>query len=263
MEAVDFGVCRLSVVSVKAKADARSHQVNQLLFGDHYEVLTTSGDKKWLLIRNFYDLSEGWINRMQHHSISREYFDQINQADFKITTDIASTILYKKNPVTILLGSIVPISQSELFKIEEQFAFNGESKSLGLKRDFEFLRSIIKKYLNAPEEEGGKTPFGIDGPGLNQMVFKIAGYMLSHAIDRQASQGKKIHDVEVSHPGDLAFFKDSQNVITHTGIIIEDGRIVHAHGQVRIDMINEEGILNQDTKVYTHSLHSIRRILND
>jgi Cell wall-associated hydrolases (invasion-associated proteins) len=263
METVDYGVCRLSVVSVRAKADARSHQINQLLFGDHYEVLTASPDKKWLLIRIFYDLSEGWISRIQHHGISREYFDQINQADFKITTDIASTILFKKSPLTILMGSIVPISNSELFKIEEQFAFNGESKSLGQKRDFEFLRGIIQKYMNAPEEEGGKTPFGIDGPGLNQMVFKLVGYMLSHSIDRQASQGKKIHDVEVSRPGDLAFFKDSQNSIIHTGIILDETKIIHVYGQVRIDLINEEGILNQETKIYTHSLHSIRRILND
>ncbi len=38
------------------------------------------------------------------------------------------TVLYKKSPLTIVMGSVVPISNSELFKIEEQFAFNGESK---------------------------------------------------------------------------------------------------------------------------------------
>ena len=37
-----------------------------------------------------------------------------------------------------------------------------ESKGIGQKREFEFLKSIALKYLNAPEQEGGKTPFGID-----------------------------------------------------------------------------------------------------
>lgn len=263
METIDFGVCRLSVVSVRSKADLRAHQVTQLLFGDHYEVIEISSDKQWLHIRIFYDLTEGWISRLQHHAISKEYFDQINQADFKITTDITSNILFKKSPITILMGSIVPISQSELFKMEEQFAFNGESKSLGQKRDFDFLRGVAMKYINSPEQEGGKSPFGIDAPGLNQMVFKISGYMLSHSLERQATQGKKIHDIEVSRPGDLAFFKNKQDQVIHTGIILSDQKIIHVQGNVRIDHINDEGILHQDTKVYTHTLFTIRRILSE
>lgn len=263
MEVIDYGVCRLSVVSVKAKAEADSHQVTQLLFGEHYEVLTPSADKAWLRIRLFFDLAEGWISRLQHHSISREYFDQINQADFKITTDISSSILYKKSHLSILMGSIVPISQSELFKMEEQFAFNGESKGLGQKRDFEYMRGILMKYLNAPEEVGGKTPFGIDAAGLNQMVFKISGYMLSHALDRQASQGKKVHEIDVARPGDLAFFKDQGGNIHHSGLLLGEGRIIHVHGHVRVDYINDEGILNQETKIYTHTLFSLRRILSE
>ena len=263
MEAIDYGVCRLSVVSVRTKSDARSSQITQLLFGDHYEVLEVSADKQWVRVRIFFDLSEGWIVRTQHHSISREYFDQINQADFKITTDITSSILYKKNYLTILMGSIVPISQSELFKMEEQFAFNGEAKSLGQKRDFDFIKNVASKYLNAPEQEGGKNPFGIDAAGLNQMVFKIGGYMLAHSCERQSTQGKKIHDVEVSRPGDIAFFSSRLQQVTHTGIVLDDQRILHVHGHVRVDFLNDEGILQHDTKVYTHHLHSIRRILHD
>lgn len=262
MESIDYGVCRLAVVAVKAKADLRSHQITQLLFGDHYEVLEISADRQWIKIRIFYDLTEGWISSYQHHSISREYFDQINQADFKITTDITASILYKKSHLSILMGSIVPISQSELFKMEEQFAFNGEAKSLGQRRDYDFIKAIALKYLNAPEQEGGKTPFGIDGAGLNQMVFKIGGYMLSHSLERQSNQGRKIHDAEVAKPGDLAFFKHHDQ-ISHTGIVLEEGKILHAHGHVRIDYFNDEGILSSETKIYTHSLHSIRRIIND
>jgi hypothetical protein len=72
---------------------------------------------------------------------------------------ITCGLLFKKSPVTILIGSIVPISNSELFKLEEQFAFNGESKSLGQKREVEFLKSIALKYLNAPLSGWWQKPF--------------------------------------------------------------------------------------------------------
>ena len=140
MEVIDHGVCRLALMSVRKDPTDQSEQVTQLLFGDHYEVTDVSADRKWVLVRIHADLYEGWISEKQHHAITKEFFEQINHTNYKISTDLTSSLLYKKNPLTILLGSIVPISNSELFRMEEQFAFNGESKSLGQKRDFEFLK---------------------------------------------------------------------------------------------------------------------------
>ncbi|HEY5824980.1 MAG TPA: NlpC/P60 family protein, partial [Cyclobacteriaceae bacterium] len=189
MEAIDYGVCRLAVVSVRKESSEVSEQVTQLLFGDHYEVRSQSKDKKWLRVRVAYDQYEGWLDVKQHHTISKDYFDQINLADFKITTEITSWILYKKNPLSIVMGSIVPISASELFKMEEQFAFNGESKSLGQRRDFEYLKSIALRYMHSPYQWGGKSPFGLDASGFTQMVFKIAGYTLQREVNQQMQQG--------------------------------------------------------------------------
>jgi hypothetical protein len=39
------------------------------------------------------------------------------------------------------------------------------------------------------------------------------------------------------------------------------GRIIHSSGQVRIDSLTDEGIINNDTQQLTHRLHSIRRAL--
>src|SRR5260221_3978861 len=190
----DFGVCRLSVVPVRTEPSV-SLQVSQLLFGDAYETLERSRNKLWLRIKINFDNTEGWINLLHHHAIGKDYFDQITQADYKITTDVLSTILYKKNPLPILLGSIVPISTSELFKMDEQFAFNGEAKPISQKRDNEIFKNVALKYLNAPETEGGKSPFGICANGLAQMVFKISGYLLPWDLLQQAMAGKKIKDI--------------------------------------------------------------------
>jgi hypothetical protein len=259
---LDYGVCRLSIVPVRGEAADAAELVTQLFFGEHYEVITISKDKKWLRIRIYFDQYEGWIDAKQHHTITKEHFDYINRADFKITTDVTTSILYNKNPLTIVMGSIIPISGSELFKMEEQFAFNGESKSVGQKRDAEFLKITGQKYLNAPYQWGGKSPFGIDCSGFVQMVFKINGYKLQRDASQQVKQGKSIPIKNVA-PGDLAFFKGKDNKVTHVGMILSPDKIIHASGKVRIDHFNEEGILNSDSKVYSHQLASIRRILPD
>jgi hypothetical protein len=261
MEPVAYGVCRLAVVPVRNDPKDRSEQNTQLLFGDHYELLKISDDKRWAHIRIHTDHSEGWLDIRQHHEISKEYFDQINHTDYKITTEITSSVLYKKSPLTIVMGSVVPVSSSELFKVEEQFAFNGESKSLGQRRDVEFLIGIARKYISSPYQWGGKSPFGIDAPGFVQMVFRIAGYSLQRDVKQQSVHGKKVK-YEEALPGDLALFAEKGGTINHVGIIIDDERLIHVHGHVRIDKITDEGALNPETKVYSHLLHSIRRVIN-
>ncbi|HTE32229.1 MAG TPA: C40 family peptidase [Chryseolinea sp.] len=262
MEILDYGVCRLSIVPVRMEPTDKAEQISQLLFGDHYEVLTQTTDRKWLRIRINFDGYEGWIDNKQHHAIAPEYFEYLNRAEFKITTDITASILYNKIQQIILIGSMIPISSSELFKMEEQFAFNGEAKNVGQKREYEFLKNIAFKYLNAPYAWGGRSPFGIDCSGFSQMVFKICGYGLARDSWQQANQGKFFNSFDEGRPGDLVFFKNPDEKITHVGILLEGDRIIHASGRVRIDHLNDEGILNLETKVYSHQFAHIRRILN-
>lgn len=261
MESTKYGVCRLSIIPVRAEPAHQAEQVTQLLFGDHFEVLDNHSDGKWLKMRTHLDQYEGWIAQNQFYEISAEFFEYINRAELKITLDITSSILFNKSPVMILLGSIIPISGSELFRMEEQFAFNGESKTLGLKRDFEYLRSIAFKYLNAPYQWGGKSPFGIDCSGFTQMVFRICGYQLNRDASQQALQGKLVSGLDGSRPGDLVFFSKDDGRIDHVGILLPGSRIIHSSGRVRIDLLTENGIVNTETKALTHSLANIRRIL--
>jgi hypothetical protein len=261
MDILGYGVCRLSLVAVRKSPAHQAEQVTQLLFGDHYEVLDNERSGKWTRIRTDFDQYEGWIDGKQHHPITKEYFDYINRAEFKITTDLTSSILYNKSPQLVLMGSIIPISSTELFKMEEQFAFNGEAKNLGQKREPEFLKNIAQKYLNTPYQWGGKSPFGVDCSGLTQMVFKICGYPLLRDSTQQANQGKLIERLGETRPGDLAFFTSEEDKISHVGIVLGEDKIIHAHGRVRIDHLNEEGILNLETKIYSHTLSHFRRIL--
>lgn len=197
------GICRLSVVPMRAVAKSDSSMVSQLLFGEHYTVLEEKNNM--LKIQLHFDNSEGWIIKNQHTSISEEYFNQVNLSDYKVCIDLSGTIYFQKKHVHILFGSVLPITTNELFKLEEQVAFNGESKSLSQKREFEYLREVMKKFINAPYLPGGKTPFGVDAGGFIQQVFKVCGYKLPRTIEGQMKAGQDVANVDDIIPGDLVF----------------------------------------------------------
>ena len=256
MSFIDFGICRLSIVPIRPEPAAGGLS-SQLLFGEHYSVLSQSKDRRWLQVATP-DMTTGWIDRLQHHSVSAEYFNQVSLADFKVTTDIVSTILYKKSQMTIVMGSVVPISGSELFKMEEQFAFNGEAKSLGQRRDFEFIKNIASRYFNAPQLAGGRSPFGIDSAALVHMTFRIAGYALPRTLELLSVEGRKVKE---PRPGDIAFFGGKDGKTVHAGIVLDDDKIIHSAGRVRADHLTGDGIVDGESKLFTHELSGFRRIL--
>lgn len=236
-----FGVCRLNLVAVRHEPSFSSPWCTQLLFGDSYQVFAETADKKFIRIKIYADGVEGWIDSRQHHEISSDYFEYLNRAEFKITTDVTSTILYNKSSVTIVMGSIIPISAAELFRMEEQFAFNGEAKSLGQYRDAEFLKTQIMKYYGAPFLPGGKSPFGIDGGGLVQMAYKFCGYMLPRYPEQQLRCGRRVSDIGKAGSGDLIFIEAEEKRL-QPAILIDTMplRVAYVAEKVRFDELRPD-----------------------
>ena len=127
------------------------------------------------------------------------------------------------------------------------------------KKNKKELSKTAFMYLNSPYLWGGRTPMGIDCSGFTQIVYKINGIKLYRDSYQQANQGQTLSFIEESEAGDLAFFDDSEGNITHVGILLENHYIIHAHGTVRIDRIDQSGIYNGET--HTHKLRMIKKII--
>ena len=254
-----FGIIRQSLVPIRVEASHRSEMVSQQLFGEHYRVLDNDTEKYWLRISSAFDNYEGWICRLQHTEISEAYFEQIESSDYKISLDLSSPILFKKERMNILLGSVLPFGSNELFKMEETLAFGGESKPLSQQLKMPYMKDIALKYLNAPYLWGGRSPFGIDCSGFTQQVFKICGFRLNRDASQQFLQGLEVA-FENAKAGDLAFF-GTEDKIDHVGLILEESKIIHASGYVKINEINGIGI-QQTNGEFTHKLKGVRRLIN-
>ena len=124
------------------------------------------------------------------------------------------------------------------------------------------LNNVVENamfFQHAPYLWGGRTLFGIDCSGFVQIVFKLAGIKLLRDASQQALQGDTVHFLPEVQPGDVAFFDNEEGRIIHVGILLNNKEIIHASGQVRIDLIDDQGIFNVELNRYSHKLRIIKR----
>jgi len=108
---------------------------------------------------------------------------------------------------------------------------------------------------------GGRSPYGIDCSGLTQVVYKIIGLSIPRDAGQQVMIGETVNFINMVQPGDLAFFDNDEEIITHVGIIIDNGKIIHSSGYVKIESLDHQGIFNSETQKYSHKLRVIKRII--
>ncbi|MFS4467757.1 NlpC/P60 family protein [Maribacter sp. 2210JD10-5] len=250
---MQYGICPLSIVPVRIAAEHSAAMITQLLFGEHFKVLESR--KTWSKIRVAFDKCEGWILNRQLIFITQEEYQEIHaETNPTYASDLISYVADKNELLTpVLIGACI----SAALKLE--VTHEGNTKS-GKNEKTDIVKTALL-YLNSPELNGGKTPFGIDSSGFSQIVYKINGYTLLRTAEEQSTQGIALSFVEESEAGDLAFFDNANGIIDHVGIIMDNNYIIHVNGKVRIDRLDHTGIFNNDLRNYTHKLRVIKKIV--
>jgi len=233
--------------------------VTQMLFGEIAEIIEE--DKSWLKIRIEYDGYIGWVDKKQCINISEDDFRKIGASPLCLSAELFQTIrLPSGSGMTLVMGSSLPLlAEGKIIFSNNIFDFYGSSVIVDDKSKNDWLHYAMK-YLNAPYLWGGRSPFGIDCSGFTQIVLKFCGVKLLRDASLQAEHGTTINMIEESIPRDLAFFENADGKITHVGIILDDQKIIHASGKVRIDSLDHEGIYNTELNKYTHKLRLIKRL---
>jgi cell wall-associated NlpC family hydrolase len=251
------GICILSIVPVRSEPSDKAEMVTQLLFGEQVQI--TGEEKSWRKVRLLYDDYTGWVDSKQVISIEEEEMKKFSESP-ALSYDLVQIAINGTSMIPILLGSTLPFYHDRKIHIgKAEYDFDGNAK-IPLKADITSITEYAAMYLNAPYLWGGRSPFGIDCSGLTQMVYKLCGIKLKRDTHQQVAQGKGVINLESTRPGDLAFFRNGDGKVTHTGILLSPNKIIHAHGRVRIDKVDSEGIFNAEKNDYTHKLSHLRRM---
>ncbi len=235
------GICVVTVAPVRAENSDRAEIVTEILFGESADILEVN--KNWTKIKMHYDGYEGWMDTKQIKHVTEEHLT--NRKVTLITENFAS-IMTNDGRTLLSMGS------------EVEYTAVASRRSHNLR---ESIALTAKEFLNVPYLWGGKSFFAVDCSGFVQLVFKIHNIKLPRDTYQQAEVGEVLSFVEESQPGDLAFFENSEGKIIHVGIMLENQKIIHASGKVRIDTLDSSGIFNKETNKHTHKLRVIKSVL--
>jgi len=244
-------ICCVPVSPLRAVPSHRSEMVTQQLFGECCEVLEQTKDN-WSHVRCSYDNYEGWCTTNHLAEIDEPDHQQGGKA---LTPEWVNEIEYNGHPMMIPLGCTLTAMKNTLhYKgiVWDPVAAHKDAKT---------IRQLALKFLNTPYLWGGKSVFGTDCSGFTQTLLKFFDIPLLRDASQQATQGEPVGFLEEVRIGDLAFFDNGgeEGRITHVGLLLNDHEIIHSSGKVRIDRIDNMGIVPADGPQRVHHLRLIKR----
>ena len=258
---MNCGICFLSLIPVRSEPSEKSEMVNQLLYGDMVDINETQGE--WLKVTSRYDGYTGWCNSKQIELLTCETLEVLTHSSQVLISGItASIIAAGMPPITLVQGStLYQLSNGKFAGPSGEYHIAEGSTIVPQYDNTSDIVEMAATYLKTPYLWGGRSPFGIDCSGLTQMVLKMHGIKLKRDAWQQAGEGTLINLMAEARAGDLAFFDNEEDRITHTGILTGNGSIIHASGKVKVDAVDHHGIYDKNLGKYTHKLRTIRRIL--
>ena len=211
--------CVSAASAIRAAPDVNSEQMDQLLFGERFEVLEEEG--AWRLGQA---LRDGYVGYVEAASLA--------PVETFVTHRVAAIRTYAFAESSIKSRAIGPYSINALVSVEAvegrlaRIAGAGWMTAAHLapigtcEADW---ASVAEQFLGAPYLWGGRESLGLDCSGLVQQALFACGRACPRDADQQEEMGVEIAAEDFAR-GDLVFWTG------HVAIGLGEGRIIHANG---------------------------------
>ncbi|MDB5437051.1 MAG: cell wall-associated hydrolase [Phenylobacterium sp.] len=211
--------CAVPATGVHRAPDAASEQMDQLLFGEAFEVIEEEGGFFWGQARR-----DGYVGFVAAAALAPLAPEPTHR--------VAAIRTYAFAEPSIKTRALGPYSLNALVAVEAQEGRLCKAAGAGWMTAehlaplgvFETdAAAVAERFLGAPYLWGGRESLGVDCSGLVQQALFACGLACPRDTDQQASLGRAIAREDFGR-GDLVFWKG------HVAIGLDETRIVHANG---------------------------------
>lgn len=259
-----FGLVRVNVANLRGKPAHSAELVHQLLMGSSVSVLKKEGG--WCYVQTE-DRYLAWIPSGSLQLVDQSMVEQWRAADLLACKTMNSVVRAEAASdatvlSTLVLGGVLrrapPASSTNSSAKNKWLAVtlpdgrSGYIENEAVVRAQELLppapsssTALIaqaQRMLGIPYLWGGTSVYGFDCSGFTQTVFRLNGINMLRDASQQARQGEPViaeADYSGLQPGDLLFFGEKENRITHVAISLGGARFIHASDFVQINSLNE------------------------
>ncbi len=257
----EYGVCKLSVACIWKNAVSDTSLLSQALFGEAVKIINIK-NSRWVRVVCLWDDVVGWMDPKHLHFLDAKGFKKIT--DHKhYSLELIYGIISEKISIPITIGADLHSFDGINVKMPfGKFLYSGQAFSLTQSQiNANLMIKLGQKFLNAPQMKGGRSILGMDASAFVQLLFKFLDVQLPRYAKDQVGFGDDVGFIGEAQIGDLAFFAKSNNEVHHVGIVIGENQIIHVHGRVKIDRLDQQGIYDLETRRYTYKLRTLRRIV--
>ena len=211
--------CVATAAGIHRAPDAASEQMDQLLFGEIFEVIEEEGKFLWGQARR-----DGYVGFVEAGALARVEADPTHQIAALRTYAFAGPSIKTRASGPYSLGSLVVVEAEEGKLSKVAGAGWMATAHLAPVGEFETdMAAVAERYLGAPYLWGGRESLGLDCSGLVQQALFACGRACPRDTDQQEALGQAIGRADFGR-GDLVFWKG------HVAIGLDAERIIHANG---------------------------------
>jgi len=206
------------LAAIRKAADAGAEQLDQLIFGELFDVLESAGGFAWGQARR-----DGYVG----------YVDEaaLGEVGPPPTHWVSALRAYAFAEPSVRARAFGPLSMNALVAVEEESGAYARAAGAGwiarrhlapigiVEDDY---TAVAERYLRVPYLWGGRGASGLDCSGLVLQALYACGRACPRDTDQQARLGADA-DPAALRRGDLVFWRG------HVGIMLDATRLMHAN----------------------------------